>query len=493
MSAMPSNIKSAESVVSPTKRRKPNPLPSSTVEYLKAWMMSPDHIAHPYPTEQEKAQIMAETGIELKQLTNWFVNNRKRYWKPRVESKLGVFAQAGIGTAAAAAALSASGGGPTPTHHMRPIKTQTVPRLLPTLQPSKTSPSTHALPYSLGVSSSAQPSSLVGSPTSAFGPVHTGVQNQDQADLHMVSACNSDDDSTGASSSSHRSGAASSSSQCHVSPLASGNTARPFDHAPSSGYWRHEEVDISILRPDSDSDGCMELPSLRDVTIKTSIPEGRVLALFKSPISYTIPYSIQHDGKKVQSRRDGEILRAKKHYLKLYLAATTGVRSSNSTADNERLSAHFPVSPSTTYLAATTGVRSSNSTADNERLSAHFPVSPSTTAPMATSNNAHFVSPACSDPLASSVTSGSSAAVECKQESMDCLRVLGCDGLQDNNRKTLIPRKRERVTPIVKGEDEWRNLCQNATSLYCESLPGLEEAAMMFGYVSHGDLHDRLA
>ena len=42
-----------------------------TVEYLKNWMMSPEHIAHPYPTEQEKAQIMQDTGIELKQLTNW--------------------------------------------------------------------------------------------------------------------------------------------------------------------------------------------------------------------------------------------------------------------------------------------------------------------------------------------------------------------------------------------------------------------------------------
>jgi len=111
----------------------------------------------------------------------------------------------------------------------------------------------------------------------------------------MVSTCNSDDNSTGPSSTSHRSGAASSSSQCHVSPLASGSTTRPFDHAPSSGYWQHEEVDISILRPDSDSDGRTELPSLRDVTIKTSIPEERVLASFKSPISYTIPYSIQHD------------------------------------------------------------------------------------------------------------------------------------------------------------------------------------------------------
>ena len=55
------------------------------VEYLKAWMMSPAHIEHPYPTEDEKVRIMRATGIELKQLTNWFVNNRKRYWKPRVE------------------------------------------------------------------------------------------------------------------------------------------------------------------------------------------------------------------------------------------------------------------------------------------------------------------------------------------------------------------------------------------------------------------------
>jgi hypothetical protein len=44
-------------------------LPQETVDYLKAWMMSPLHINHPYPSEQEKAEIMAETGIELKKLT----------------------------------------------------------------------------------------------------------------------------------------------------------------------------------------------------------------------------------------------------------------------------------------------------------------------------------------------------------------------------------------------------------------------------------------
>lgn len=69
-------------------KRKSTSLPSETVEYLKSWMMSPEHIVHPYPTEQEKQKIMEETGIELKQLTNWFVNNRKRYWKPRVEARL---------------------------------------------------------------------------------------------------------------------------------------------------------------------------------------------------------------------------------------------------------------------------------------------------------------------------------------------------------------------------------------------------------------------
>lgn len=72
----------------PTNKRKSTVLPRSTVDYLKNWMMSPEHIAHPYPTEKEKSEIMAATGIELKQLTNWFVNNRKRFWKPRVEARL---------------------------------------------------------------------------------------------------------------------------------------------------------------------------------------------------------------------------------------------------------------------------------------------------------------------------------------------------------------------------------------------------------------------
>jgi hypothetical protein len=83
-----SRPRAASTASSAKTKRKSTSLPPETVEYLKNWMMSPDHIAHPYPTEVEKVKIMQGTGIELKQLTNWFVNNRKRYWKPRVEARL---------------------------------------------------------------------------------------------------------------------------------------------------------------------------------------------------------------------------------------------------------------------------------------------------------------------------------------------------------------------------------------------------------------------
>jgi len=66
------------------KKKKITVLPRSTVEYLKTWILSSEHINHPYPTEMEKDEIMKDTGIEMKQLTNWFVNNRK----PRVEAQM---------------------------------------------------------------------------------------------------------------------------------------------------------------------------------------------------------------------------------------------------------------------------------------------------------------------------------------------------------------------------------------------------------------------
>eukprot|EP00970_Alexandrium_tamarense_P001169 scaffold126_cov114-Alexandrium_tamarense.AAC.2 len=90
MAEISTNTKATDSATKATSRKSAS-LPKETVDYLKAWMMSTKHISNPYPNKHnkhEKAEIMAKTGIEPKQLANWFVNNRKRYWKPRVEAKL---------------------------------------------------------------------------------------------------------------------------------------------------------------------------------------------------------------------------------------------------------------------------------------------------------------------------------------------------------------------------------------------------------------------
>ena len=71
-----------------------NTLAPEVIDYLRAWMMSPEHVQNPYPTEEEKAEIIAATGIDKKQLTCWFSNNRKRYWKPKMDK---LRAQYGLG------------------------------------------------------------------------------------------------------------------------------------------------------------------------------------------------------------------------------------------------------------------------------------------------------------------------------------------------------------------------------------------------------------
>ncbi|CAK4193175.1 unnamed protein product [Aphanomyces euteiches] len=63
--------------------RKPRrELPPATVQILKNWMLSPEHVKHPYPTDDDKKMLLEKTGINMKQLTNWFTNARKRIWKP---------------------------------------------------------------------------------------------------------------------------------------------------------------------------------------------------------------------------------------------------------------------------------------------------------------------------------------------------------------------------------------------------------------------------
>jgi hypothetical protein len=63
-------------------------LPAGAVAVLKAWLLSPEHFTHPYPTPQDQILLMEKTGIDKKQLKNWFTNARRRIWKPMLKKQL---------------------------------------------------------------------------------------------------------------------------------------------------------------------------------------------------------------------------------------------------------------------------------------------------------------------------------------------------------------------------------------------------------------------
>ncbi|KAG0182746.1 hypothetical protein DFQ29_002381 [Apophysomyces sp. BC1021] len=56
-------------------RRRGN-LPKPVTAILKQWLV--DHCRDPYPTEDEKNMLKAETGLTLNQISNWFINARRR-------------------------------------------------------------------------------------------------------------------------------------------------------------------------------------------------------------------------------------------------------------------------------------------------------------------------------------------------------------------------------------------------------------------------------
>ncbi|OWZ24631.1 Homebox and aldo/keto reductase [Phytophthora megakarya] len=76
-----SDDKAKEQQPQPSKKSR-RELPPHTVAILKGWMLSREHVKHPYPTDEDKQMLLKKTGISMKQLTNWFTNARKRIWKP---------------------------------------------------------------------------------------------------------------------------------------------------------------------------------------------------------------------------------------------------------------------------------------------------------------------------------------------------------------------------------------------------------------------------
>ncbi|KAI0013748.1 hypothetical protein F4779DRAFT_351447 [Xylariaceae sp. FL0662B] len=58
----------------PRKRR--GNLPKETTDKLRSWFVS--HLTHPYPSEEEKQNLIRQTGLQLNQISNWFINARRR-------------------------------------------------------------------------------------------------------------------------------------------------------------------------------------------------------------------------------------------------------------------------------------------------------------------------------------------------------------------------------------------------------------------------------
>jgi hypothetical protein len=71
-----------------TRNKSRRELPAGAVATLKAWLLSPEHFTHPYPTPQDQVMLMQKTGIDKKQLKNWFTNARRRIWKPLLKKQL---------------------------------------------------------------------------------------------------------------------------------------------------------------------------------------------------------------------------------------------------------------------------------------------------------------------------------------------------------------------------------------------------------------------
>lgn len=59
------------------KKKKPVPMNQDQLTYLKNWLLDPNHILNPYPTEAEKTKIMNDIGVDQNHLERWLSRNRK--------------------------------------------------------------------------------------------------------------------------------------------------------------------------------------------------------------------------------------------------------------------------------------------------------------------------------------------------------------------------------------------------------------------------------
>ncbi|KAK2431207.1 homeobox protein knotted-1 [Trifolium repens] len=70
------------------KKKKNGKLPKEARQQLLDWWNR--HYKWPYPSETQKQALAESTGLDLKQINNWFINQRKRHWKPSEDMQYAV-------------------------------------------------------------------------------------------------------------------------------------------------------------------------------------------------------------------------------------------------------------------------------------------------------------------------------------------------------------------------------------------------------------------
>ncbi|GAB5586769.1 Homeobox protein tos8 [Umbelopsis nana] len=61
-------------------RRRRGNLPKNVTAFLRNWLVQ--HKKHPYPTEDEKIELARRTSLTVNQISNWFINARRRILQP---------------------------------------------------------------------------------------------------------------------------------------------------------------------------------------------------------------------------------------------------------------------------------------------------------------------------------------------------------------------------------------------------------------------------
>nr|QPJ75819.1 transcription factor KNAT6 [Malus domestica] len=69
-----------------SKKKKKGKLPKEARQTLLDWWSV--HYKWPYPTEADKIALAESTGLDQRQINNWFINQRKRHWRPSENMQL---------------------------------------------------------------------------------------------------------------------------------------------------------------------------------------------------------------------------------------------------------------------------------------------------------------------------------------------------------------------------------------------------------------------